>query len=158
MQVNRLTVAQAVNELLTGNSLDNPKLHAGKAALGYPKSDSIVGATHPVAVRACADNPNRPFNIAAMGKDKPSSISDFNGDAGQANKEIHQFIRKFVCIFYQGLFPPLNLIDFGARSAQASLAVLILVFTVWKRVSSSRQKADCLYSTRPTHFCGTEAL
>ena len=33
---------------------------------------------------------------------------------------------KFLCIIYLGLFFPLNLIDFSARSAQATLAVLTL--------------------------------
>ena len=96
MQVNRLSVATAVNELLMGNSLGNPELHAGKAPLGHPHIDPIVGPARPIAVRARAENPDGQFNIAALGKEKPSSISDFNGNAGQANKEIHQYIRKFV--------------------------------------------------------------
>ena len=54
-------------------------------------------------------------------------LADFNiKEAGQRNKEFHELVRKFLCIFYRGLFPPLNFIDFGARSAQATLAVLNL--------------------------------
>ena len=69
----------------------------------------ILGPNHVVVERWRANHsnvPNRtsdPFNLAAMDR-----LADFNiKEARQQNKEFHELVRKFLCIFYCGLFSPL---------------------------------------------------
>ena len=63
-----------------------------------------MGPNHVVVQRWRANHSNgsNPFNLAAMDR-----LADFNiKEARQQNKEFHELVRKFLCIFYRGLFPP----------------------------------------------------
>ena len=63
-----------------------------------------MGPNHVVVQRWRANHSNGsdPFNLAAM-----DHLADFNiKEVRQQNKEFHELVRKFLCIFYRGLFFP----------------------------------------------------
>ena len=97
------------------------------------------------------------FNLAAM-----DSLVDFNiKEVRQQNKEFHELVRKFLCIFYRGLFFPSfnrfrcafctgNLGRVDSTTGRDDQDVLEQSFL------GTRSEADCLYTTRASRLSGIE--